>query len=96
MPVHVTRLAGKPPFEDDRAGWWGYRVSIEDRAPFDYWVLGADTLDLGDGFVQREAVAERLGDGSDPFDCDDPHIDDYYDETWTLVIEDLRQVGHLV
>lgn len=64
------------------------------RPAFDYWVLGADYGTLGEGYIQREAVDERLGDGRSPFDGDDPHPDVYYDDLWTHVIADLHRSGH--
>lgn len=94
MSILVHRLEGHPPFEDGRDGWWGYRVAPDSRAPFDLWVLGADYIHLGDGYIQREAVDERLGDGRSPHACDDPHPDVYYDDVWNLVIEDLHRSGH--
>ena len=86
----ISRLSGRPTFETDRTDWWGYRVSIPGQSAFDYWVLGADYIEIGDGYIQREAVDERLGDGRNPHECDDPHPDAYYDEVWNLVIEDLH------
>ena len=95
MSVHVQRLDGDPPFEDNPRGWWGYRVSISSREPFEYWILGADYIEIGDRYIQREAEDERLGDGRSPFECDDPHPDDYYDQVWDLVFDDLHRVGLL-
>ena len=92
--VQVQRLQGAPAFADGRAGWWGYEVSVPGKPPFAYWVLGADYLEIGGGFVQREAVAERLGDGRDPFDCSDPHPAEYYDDVWDAVLVDLHRSGH--
>ena len=92
--VRVQRVVGGPSRQDMRAGWWGYRVSGASPAPFSFWVLGADVLDLGDGYIQREAVEERLDDGRDPFECEDPHVDEYYDLVWNAVVADLRRAGH--
>ena len=90
MSVHVSRLVGKPPFQDARAGWWGYRVALEGRVPFDYWVLGADYIQIANGYVERHFEDECLGNGCALTNEDDPHPDDYYDATWNLVIEDLH------
>lgn len=94
MSVQIDRLEAGPPFEDDRHGWWGYRVAIPGRAPFEYWVLGADYAEIGDGYIQREAIEERLADGRSPFECDDPHPDGYYDVLWECVMVDLHRSGH--
>ena len=94
MSVQIHRLEGKPPFEDAQEDWWGYRVAIPGRAPFDYWVLEADYIEIGDGYIQREARDERFADGRSPFECDDPHPDDYYDQVWEFVIADLHRSGH--
>ena len=88
-PVRVRRLSGVPPFGDDRMRWWGYQVAVPGKPPFDYWVLNADLRSLGGSYVSREADDERMGDGRSPFECDDPHPDEYYDDLWNEVIEDL-------
>lgn len=90
----TQKLDGQPSSEMSRTDWWGYRVAIAGRTPFDFWVRGADYADLGDGYIQREACDERLGDGRDPHVCDDPHPDDYYDAVWDVVIDDLHASGH--
>lgn len=92
--VHISRINGSDPFNDGNEGWWGYRITLPDSPPLDYWVLGADYLDIGDGYIQREAVSERLGDGRDPFECDDPHPDSYYDSVWNRIVADLHHSGH--
>lgn len=94
MSAHVQRLATAPPFASADSGWWGYHVEVAGRPPFDYWVLGADYLWLGDRYIQREAVSERLGDGRDPFECDDPHPDVYYDDVWNRIVADLHRSDH--
>ena len=88
--ANIQRLGDDPPFEDDRSGWWGYRVAVPGVAPVDYWILGADYIRIKDGHIQREAVEERFADGRNPFLCDDPHPDDDYDPLWDVVIEDLH------
>lgn len=95
MPIFIERIDKLPSFNNFCQGWWGYSVHIDGLLPFDFWVLGADYNDIGDGFIQREAVDERMADGRSPFECHEPHPDIYYDEVWNEIIKDLNNYDRL-
>lgn len=90
--VELTPLGGPPPWAEERGEWWGYRISVEGCPEVDYWMESPEwEQDIDGGGLARQD--ERLGDGRDPEEVECPHIDDYWDELETAVVDEITRAG---